>query len=89
MTDPNPEITRTTVGDGGHAATSAAAAAPIARTIMVPLWVAAISLATIAVVLLIGSVQIVHALHTAQASVVQLQEQVQQLKQSLGGLMGG
>ncbi len=54
-----------------------------------PLWIAAISLAVIAVALIIASFQLLDAIRSTQASVVQLQQQVQQLKSGLGGLLGG
>jgi len=56
---------------------------------VLPLWIAAISLALIAVVLIIVGFQLLTAVHTAQGSVVQLQQQVQELKTGLGGLLGG
>jgi len=56
---------------------------------LLPLWIAALSLAVIAVVLIIGSVELVRALHSTEASVAELQQQVEQLKSGLGGLLGG
>jgi len=56
---------------------------------VLPLWIAAISLAVIAVALIIASFQLLDAIQSTQASVVQLQQQVQQLKSGLGGLLGG
>lgn len=56
---------------------------------VLPLWIAAVSLAVIAVVMIIGSVELIHAVRSTQASVVQLQQQVSQLKSGLGGLLGG
>lgn len=58
------------------------------RTLL-PLWIAAVSLAVIALVLAIASVELLHAVRNTQASVVQLQQQVQQLKSGLGGILGG
>lgn len=58
------------------------------RTVL-PLWIAAVSLAVIALVMIIASFQLLDALRSAQASVVQLQQQVTDLKTGLGGLLGG
>lgn len=82
MTESTPPAITTT---GGHPSGRATAAA---RTVL-PLWIAALSLAVIAVVMIIASVELLHAVRTTQASVVQLQQQVQQLKSGLGGLLGG
>lgn len=62
---------------------------PLGGRTLLPLWIAALSLAVIAIVMIIASVELIHGLRTAQASVVQLQQQVQQLKSGLGGLLGG
>jgi len=43
----------------------------------------------IAVVMIISSVELIHAVRSTQASVVQLQQQVSQLKSGLGGILGG
>lgn len=56
---------------------------------VVPLWIAALSLAVIAIVMIISSVQLIHAVRSTQDAVVQLQQQVSQLKSGLGGLLGG
>ena len=56
---------------------------------VLPLWIAALSLAVIAVVMIISSVELIHAVRSTQASVVQLQQQVSQLKSGLGGILGG
>ena len=56
--------------------------------IVLPLWIAAISLAVIAIVLIVASSSLLDALHATQASVVQLQQQVDQLTSGLGGLFG-
>lgn len=59
--------TTTTATDRGRSAASGT---------VLPLWVAAISLVVIAVVLIIASFQLLDALHSTQASLVQLQQQV-------------
>ena len=56
---------------------------------VLPLWIAALSLAVIAVVMIISSVELIHAVRSTQAAVVQLQQQVSQLKSGLGGILGG
>ncbi|MGI3784004.1 MAG: hypothetical protein ACRYG2_24840 [Janthinobacterium lividum] len=56
---------------------------------LLPLWIAALSLAVIAAVMIISSVELIHAVRSTQASVMQLQQQVSQLKSGLGGLLGG
>jgi len=61
---------------------------PVSRTVL-PLWIAALSLAVIAATMILTSVELVHAVRSTQASVVQLQQQVSQLKAGLGGLLGG
>lgn len=43
----------------------------------------------IAAVMIISSVELIHAVRSTHASVVQLQQQVSQLKSGLGGLLGG
>lgn len=43
----------------------------------------------IAIVLIVASFSLLDALEATQASVVQLQQQVAQLKSGLGGLLGG
>lgn len=68
--------------------TNPAAHSPASRLIL-PLWIAALSLAVIAVVLSISSVQLLHAVNTIEALLLQLQQQVQQLEAGLGGLLGG
>ena len=60
-----------------------------AARLVLPLWIAAVSLAVIAVVLIVASFSLVDAVQATQASVVQLQQQVAQLKSGLGGLFGG
>lgn len=55
---------------------------------VLPLWVAAVSLAIIAVVMTVGLLVVVHELSTAQASIVQLQQQVGGLQKGLEGLSG-
>jgi len=67
----------------------AAAHQSTAARIVLPLWIAAVSLAAIAIVLIIGSIELVQALHQTQASVQELQQQVQQMRSGLGGLLGG
>lgn len=62
---------------------------PAGSGLALPLWIAAISLAVLAVVLIFASIQLLDALHATQASVVELQQQVGQLKAGLGGLLGG
>lgn len=74
-------------------ATRTTTAAPVTRagidrSLLLPLWVAAISLAVIAVVLILASFSLLDALQTTQASVTQLQQQVSQLASGLGGLLG-
>jgi len=60
-----------------------------AGRVVLPLWIAALSLAVIAATMIITSVELVHAVRSTQASVVQLQQQVSELKSGLGGLLGG
>jgi len=79
LTSPTP--TRANVVDRNRSSATSRA--------VLPLWIAAISLAVIAVVLIIVGCQLLDAVHTAQGSVVQLQQQVQELKTGLGGLLGG
>lgn len=55
----------------------------VSRAVL-PLWIAALSLAVIA-----SSVELIHAVRSTQASAVQLQQQLSQLKSGLGGLLGG
>jgi len=52
------------------------------------MWIAALSLAVIALVLIIGGIELVQALHQTQASVKELQQPVQQLGSGLGGPLG-
>ena len=59
----------------------------VSRAVL-PLWIAALSLAVIAAVMIISSVELIHAIRSTQTSVVQLQQQVSQLKSGLGGLLG-
>lgn len=70
--------------------TTATTTSSVTRSrIVLPLWIAAISLAVIAVVLAIASVQLLQAVESTQASVVQLQQQVKELGSGLGGILGG
>ncbi len=83
MTDAQPTTAATTV----TATDSRYRSSPTSGTVL-PLWIAAISLAVIAVVLTIASFELLQAVRSTQASVEQLQQQVQQLKSGLGGLLG-
>ena len=83
MTDAQPTTSATTV----TATDSRYRSSPTSGTVL-PLWIAAISLAVIAVVLTIASFELLQAVRSTQASVEQLQQQVQQLKSALGGLLG-
>jgi len=83
MTDAQPTTSATTV----TATDSRYRSSPMSGTVL-PLWIAAISLAVIAVVLTIASFELLQAVRSTQASVEQLQQQVQQLKSALGGLLG-
>lgn len=80
MTDSHLTSSTTTNDRGPRAARSRTA---------IPLWIAAISLAVIAVVMIIASVQLLEAVRSTQGAVVQLQQQVHELKSGLGGLLGG
>lgn len=60
---------------------------PVSRTVL-PLWIAALSLALVAVVMIVTSIELVHAVRSTEASVVQLQQELSQLKAGLGGLLG-
>jgi len=81
-------VTDTTPTTSATASNSNGLGAARSRTAL-PLWIAAISLAVIALVMIIASFQLLNALHSTQASVVQLQQQVTDLKTGLGGLLGG
>lgn len=76
-------MTNSGVDEGASTATTQRSTHPTGRTraahspnIALPLWIAAIGLAVIAVVMIVGVFELRQALQSTQASVQQLQEQI-------------